>query len=225
MRRQRWACAALLVLTSCARAGSEAPSTAGQFASEIAAFDSANLAMPPAPGGVVFTGSSSIRMWEHLAADFPGVAVSNRGFGGSTLPDVVYYLPHTVFPARPRLVVLYAGDNDLASGRTPRQVAADYRAFVTSVRRTLPDVRIVYISIKPSPSRWTLAGRMREANALVAAEVARDSRSTFVNVFDAMLGPTGYPRPELFRDDSLHMTDAGYAIWRERLAPIVAARP
>jgi lysophospholipase L1-like esterase len=221
---------ALVVLASCARPASQrpaltptAPSTAAAFASEIAAFDSADRADPPIAGGVVFTGSSSIRLWEGLAGDFPGVPVTNRGFGGSTLPDVIYYLPHTVFPATPRVVVLYAGDNDLNSGRTPQQVADDYATFTREVRRVLPTARIVYVSIKPSPSRWALAGRMREANALVASEIARDSLASFVNVFDAMLGPTGYPRPELFKDDSLHMTAAGYAIWRERLAPVIAA--
>jgi len=203
---------------------SAVPVSAGQFAGEIAAFDSADRATPPVQGGVVFTGSSSIRLWPDLAGDFPGVAVSNRGFGGSTLPDVTHYLPHTVLPARPRLVVLYAGDNDLASDRTPAQVADDYRAFVCSVRRALPAVRIVYVSIKPSPSRWTLAAKMREANALIAADIQHDSLATFVNVFDAMLSSSGYPRAELFQGDSLHMTAAGYALWRERIEPALGSR-
>ncbi|HMC55734.1 MAG TPA: SGNH/GDSL hydrolase family protein [Gemmatimonadaceae bacterium] len=198
------------------------PQSAAQFASEIAAFDSADRANPPAQGGVVFTGSSSIRLWPNLAADFPGVTVSNRGFGGSTLPDVSFYIPHTVLPARPRLIVVYAGDNDLASGRTPAQIADDYRMFVRRARRALPGTRIVYVSIKPSPSRWSLAAGMCEANALIAAEIAHDSLAAFVNVFDAMLGPTGYPRAELFQDDSLHMTAAGYVIWRDRLAPVLS---
>jgi len=224
MNRRSWSSALAFVLASCARAATLAPpSTSVEFASEIAAFDSANRASPPAPGGVVFTGSSSIRLWQTLAADFPGVPVSNRGFGGSTLPDVIYYLPHTVFPARPRVVVLYAGDNDLNSGRTPQQVADDYATLAREVRRVLPATRIVFVSIKPSPSRWALAGRMREANALVASEIARDSLASFVNVFDAMLDPAGYPRAELFKDDSLHMTAAGYAIWRERLASAITS--
>ena len=217
------------MLVACARAtpatDAAAPPTAAQFAGEIAAFDSVNRVSPPPTGGVVFTGSSSIRLWESLAADFPGVPVVNRGFGGSTLPDVVYYAPRTVLPARPRTIVLYAGDNDLASGRTPAQVLDAYRAFVRAVRGSLPSVRIVYISIKPSPSRWNLAGRMRDANALIAADIARDPLAQFVNVFDPMLGANGHPRPELFVDDSLHMTPAGYALWRARVAPLIGARP
>lgn len=202
-----------------------APPTAAQFAGEIAAFDSANRASPPDSGSIVFTGSSSIRLWETLASDFPGMHVLNRGFGGSTLPDVVYYAPRAVLPARPSTIVLYAGDNDIAAGRSPLQVLEDYRAFVRTVRQALPGVRILYISIKPSPSRWQLVDRIREANARIAVEISRDTLARFVNVYDPMMGPNGYPRPELFRDDSLHMTAAGYAIWRERVGRLLAPRP
>ena len=191
------------------------------FASEIAQLEAADRAQPPAPGGIVFVGSSSIRLWPDLRADFPGAPVLNRGFGGATLPDVVYYAPRIVLPARPRLIVLYAGDNDLAAGRTPEQVAADYAAFVALVRRALPETRLVYIAIKPSPSRWALAGAMQRANALIAAQVARDSLAAFVDVFARMLGADGRPQPALYRADSLHMTPAGYALWRARLAPLV----
>lgn len=169
----------------------------------------------------MFVGSSSIRMWETLADDFAGLAVVNRGFGGSTLTDVAYFTPRIVLPARPRLVVLYAGDNDLANGHTPEQVLGDYRAFARQVHAALPETRIVFVSVKPSPSRWALADAMRRTNALIQAEIARDSRATFVDVFTPMLGADGRPRPELFRDDSLHMTANGYAIWRARLAPLV----
>jgi lysophospholipase L1-like esterase len=120
-----------------------------------------------------------------------------------------------------RLVVLYAGDNDLSDGRTPAQVLADYRTFVRRVRGELPEARVAFVSIKPSPSRWALVERVREANRLVRDEVARDRRQTYVDVFTPMLGPDGRPRPALFVDDSLHMTRAGYAVWRARLAPVV----
>ena len=172
----------------------------------------------------MFVGSSSIRMWPDVGADFPGSSALNRGFGGSTLADVVYFAPRIVLPYKPRLIVLYAGDNDLSEGHTPAQVLADYRAFAALVHRALPETRLVFVSIKPSPSRWTLADSMRKANALIAADIARDARATFVNVFPAMVGANGHPRPELFVDDSLHMTAAGYALWRELLGPVVGAR-
>lgn len=197
------------------------PATAAAFEPEIEAFEDADRGHKPAPGGIVFTGSSSIRFWSDLAADFPGEPVLNRGFGGSTIPDVTWFAPRIVFPYRPRLIVLYAGDNDIAAGHSPEQVLADYLEFVRDVRRTLPSTRIVFVSIKPSPSRWALAPQMRAANALIAQAIAHDSLAAYVDVFTPMLGANGHPRPELFRADSLHMTRAGYALWRTRLAPLV----
>lgn len=190
-----------------------------RFETEIRAFESADRLHPPAPGGIVFVGSSSIRRWSSLASDFPDLPVLNRGFGGSTLPEVDHYVSRIVLPYRPRTIVLYAGDNDIASGRTPQQVADDYRTFVRLVRDSLPTARIVVIGIKPSPSRWKLADPSREANRLVADIVRTDTLQSYVDVFTPMLGADGRPRPELFVGDSLHMTPAGYAIWRAQVAP------
>jgi lysophospholipase L1-like esterase len=192
-----------------------------RFASEIAAFEAADRAAPPAPGGIVFVGSSSIRRWETLAADFPGLPVLNRGFGGSTLYEVNHYVPRIVLPYRPREVVLYAGDNEIAMGRTAQQVACDYRTVVSLVHAALPTARIVFVSVKPSPSRWSLQNTVRETNRLVRAITASDPLQTFVDVFTPMLGNDGRPRSELFVSDSLHMTPQGYAIWRRQLAPVV----
>ncbi len=186
---------------------------------EIRAFESADRASMPAPGGIVFYGSSSIRRWSSLGADFPGLPVLNRGFGGSTFPEANHYVSRAVLPYRPRTVVVYEGDNDLMGGRTPRQVLADYREFVRLVRDSLPRTRIVVIGIKPSPSRWQLADQQREANRLLREAVARDTLQSYVDVFTPMLGDSGRPRPELFVGDSLHMTSAGYAIWRTQVAP------
>ena len=192
-----------------------------RFESEIVAFEASDRAAPPAPGGIVFVGSSSIRRWTTLAADFPGLPVVNRGFGGSTLYEVNHYARRIVLPYRPRMVVLYEGDNEIAAGRSPEQVAGDYRTFVSLVHSELPGARIVFVSVKPSPSRWSLQNTMRETNRLVRAITATDPRQTFVDVFTPMLGTDGRPRPELFVADSLHMTPQGYAIWRRQLAPVV----
>jgi lysophospholipase L1-like esterase len=156
-----------------------------------------------------------------VGADFPGVPVLNRGFGGSTLADVVYYMDRILLPYRPRLVVLYEGDNDLAAGRTPERVVADYRGFVARLRSALPAARLVFVSIKPSPSRRAFIPRARETNQRIRAIIARDTLQTYVDVFTPMLDSAGQPRPELFLDDSLHMTRAGYLLWRARLAPVV----
>jgi lysophospholipase L1-like esterase len=189
--------------------------------SEIRAFEAADRASPTPTGGIVFFGSSSIRLWRSLESDFPGLPVLNRGFGGSTLPEAIHYLARAVFPHRPRTIVLYEGDNDLTFNWGPTQVADDYRSFVRAVRDSLPSTRIVFISLKPSPSRWHLVDQQREANRLVREIVARDTLQTFVDVFTPMLGANGRPRPELFIADSLHMTPAGYAIWRAQVAPVL----
>ncbi|HKH91723.1 MAG TPA: SGNH/GDSL hydrolase family protein [Gemmatimonadaceae bacterium] len=188
---------------------------------EIRAFEASDRIAPPAPGGIVFVGSSSIRLWRSLETDFPRLPVLNRGFGGSTLPEAIHYLPRAVLPYRPRTIVLYEGDNDLTFGWGPTRIADDYRTFVRTVRDALPSTRIVFISLKPSPSRWHLVDQQREANRLVREIVARDTLQTFVDVFTPMLGANGRPRPELFVSDSLHMTPAGYAVWRAQVAPVL----
>ena len=228
-------CAVLLAVAACASTPPSPPAASAQrtfdatpaplslerYETEIRAFETADRASMPAPGGIVFVGSSSIRLWTSLATDFPGLPVLNRGFGGSTFPEANYYLDRAVLRYRPRTVVLYEGDNDIALGRSPRQVLADYREFVRRVRDSLPRTRVVFIGIKPSPSRWKLVELQREANRLVRDVVATDTLLSYVDVFEPMLGANGRPRPALFVGDSLHMTPAGYAVWRTQVAPFV----
>ena len=190
-----------------------------RFEPEIRACETSDSAARPAPGGIVFVGSSSIRRWTSLAADFPGLPVLNRGFGGSTFPEANHYISRLVLRYRPRTIVVYEGDNDVAIGRTPQQVLADYREFVRLVRDSLPSARIVVVGIKPSPSRWQLAEPQREANRLLREAVATDTLQSYVDVFTPMLGAGGRPEAALFVSDSLHMTPAGYAIWRAQIAP------
>jgi len=224
----------LLVALSFVATGSHAQTTAtrqtavavqpeSRWESEIRAFEDTDRIDPPKPGGVVFVGSSSIRLWPDLQSDFPGVNVIQRGFGGSQIDDVVNYAPRIVLPYKPSLVVLYAGDNDLSAGRAPEQVFKDYKAFVSIVHKALPNTKVAYVSIKPSGDRWALADKMRAANSMIQKYAAKDSMLTFVDVFTPMLGPDGKPREELFTDDRLHMNYDGYAIWRELLTPIVTA--
>lgn len=190
-----------------------------EWAGDMARFAAEDAAHPPPRDAVLFVGSSSIRLWKTLAEDFPGVAVINRGFGGSEIRDSTWYADRIVVPYAPRLIVFYAGDNDLASGRSPQQLHDDFLAFVRRVRRDLPSVPIAFVSCKPSPSRAHLLGAQREANALIRAEAAKLKRVAFVDVFAPMLDANGQPREELFIADRLHMNAAGYAIWRDALAP------
>jgi lysophospholipase L1-like esterase len=207
-------------LASAAPQAAAAPAV-DRFESEIALFEASDRAAPPAQGGILFTGSSSIRLWKSLESDFAGLPIMNRGFGGSTMPEMNHYVPRIVLPYRPRMIVLYEGDNDIAAGRTPQQVADDYRTFLRLVRPTLPAARIVFVAIKPSPSRWSNIEKVREANRLVREIVSTDTLQTFADVFTPTLGANGRPRAELVVGDSLHMTPAGYAVWRRVLAPIV----
>ena len=181
-------------------------------------FAALDAASPPPRHGVLFVGSSSIRLWETLAEDFPGVPVINRGFGGSELRDSTHYVDRIVIPYAPRQIVIYAGENDLQAGRTPQQVEEDFRAFVRRVRRDLPKARIAYISNKPSPSRVGLLEAQRQANALIKAEAGR-LRFDYIDVFSSMLDSNGQPREELFIEDRLHMNRAGYELWRQKVAP------
>lgn len=143
----------------------------------------------------------------------------NRGFGGSQLRDAFHYAETIAIRYRPRQIVLYSGENDLAAGRTPQQVLADFRAVVARLRSDLPDVPIAFISFKPSPARAHLLDMQRTANALIRKQAASMDRVVYVDIFTPMLGVTGQPRAELFGEDRLHMNRAGYLLWRKIIAP------
>lgn len=204
--------AALLLAFASVAAHADAP--VEPFADDIARFVAADRAAMPAPGGVVFVGSSSIRLWDTLERDFPFVHIVKRGFGGSTLADAVRYADRIVIPYSPSLVVLYAGDNDLAAGRTAQQVFDDYVAFVARVRRDRPAQKIAFIAIKPSPARAALTDVARAANAQIRRYAERHEGLVFIDVFTPMLGPDGAPRAELYGPDRLHLNADGYALWR-----------
>ena len=191
------------------------------WAGDMAQFAAQDAATPPPRGGIEFIGSSSIRMWESLAADFPGQPVFNRGFGGSEVRDSTWYADRIVIPYAPCKVFFYAGDNDLNSGRSPAQVRDDVVAFVKRVHRDLPKTTVEIISIKPSPSRAQLLPAVVEANGLIRKALATLPNTGYTDVYTPMLGADGQPRAALFREDMLHMTPEGYAIWRKALAPKV----
>jgi lysophospholipase L1-like esterase len=189
-----------------------------KWAADIDKFTAADATHPPAPNAVVFIGSSSIRLWSTLAEDFPGMTVINRGFGGSELADSVFYADRIVIPYQPRLVVVYAGENDINAGKSPETVLADFRAFRAKVHAALPATKIIYLSCKESPSRAKVRAQVQAANRLIAADCATDPRCTFVDVATPLLDAAGGYRPGLFREDQLHLNPAGYAIWTRVLA-------
>jgi lysophospholipase L1-like esterase len=184
----------------------------------IKAFETQDAAEPPPKGANLFVGSSSIRLWK-LAESFPDRTCINRGFGGSQLHDVVRYVDRLVLPHRPRVIVLYAGDNDLAQKRTPEQVRDDYVAFVAKIRAALPESKLVWIAIKPSPKRWALKDAAIKANELVREAQRADRHSVYVDDWQPLLGNNGLPQPELYVKDELHLSPAGYEIWTALVRP------
>lgn len=199
-------------------ADGEVPKSIAKWKGEMDKFAKKDQENPVKPGGVVFVGSSSIRMWD-LDKSFPKLSGLNRGFGGSRLEDSVYYADRIILPYKPRTVVVYAGDNDVAAGYTPEQIHEDFQEFVATIREELPKTKILYIAVKPSLSRWKLIEEVRGTNKLIAEECAKTENCEFIDIDAPMLGEDGKPRPELFKKDGLHMTDEGYAVWAKELEP------
>lgn len=189
---------------------------------EVDAFlESDKKAFPP-KNAVLFYGSSSFRLWTDLANYFPQFKTINRGFGGTQFEDAIYFAKDIALPYKPKLIVVYEGDNDIADGKSVEQVFNDYKTFVALVHKSLPKTRIAFVSIKPSPSRENFWDKFRQLNTLVKAETEQDKRLAFVNIWNAMLTEDGKAREELYQSDRLHMKPEGYAIWRDALTPIIA---
>jgi lysophospholipase L1-like esterase len=200
-------------------AGYDVVTSAIRWQKEIKAFGKLDAKQAPPENPIVFTGSSSIRMWKTLESDFPDLPVMNRGFGGSEVFDSFNYAHLLVIKYKPRQVVMYAGGNDLNAGKTPQRVFADFKAFVAKVHAALPECRISFISSAPNPSRWSQIKKVVELNRLVEDFTKTDPRLQFINVHPHMLGSDGKPKPDIFLADQLHMNAKGYAIWKEVVGP------
>jgi lysophospholipase L1-like esterase len=191
------------------------------FQNEIQAFKKQDNVSPPPANAILFVGSSSFRKWTDVQAYFPGYTIINRGFGGSVLPDVVRYANDIIIPYRPKQVLIYCGDNDLASSDsiTPQMVAGRFSQLFTVIRNALPKSKVSFVSIKPSPSRERLMPKMKQANSLIKSFLAKQKNTSYINVFNPMLLPNGKPKPDLFLEDKLHMNEKGYAIWQKAIQP------
>jgi lysophospholipase L1-like esterase len=176
---------------------------------EIAAIEKRLKESPPKKGGVVFAGSSTIRLWD-LHKSFPDWKPVNCGFGGSLIVDSTHFASRLILPLEPRAVVFYAGDNDVYGGRTPDQIRDDYRAFVKTVQDKLPACKIYYLPIKPSIARWDKYEIQTKANALVKEDVAKNDKLGYIDIVTVLLGPDGKPRAEYFVKDGLHLSEKGY---------------
>jgi lysophospholipase L1-like esterase len=208
-----------------ALAAAESTNGPARWEKEIHAFELADQSNPPPKRGILFIGSSSIRLWTNVQHDFPKQPVINRGFGGSEIADSVYFMERIVFPCAPKQIVLYAGGNDIHYGKKPEQVFADFQAFVKKAQGGLPDTKITYISIAPNPARWAEVDRVRKANKLISEYIQRETghpgKLEFVDVFSQMLGEDGLPKVGIYLDDQLHMNANGYQIWVKLLTPFL----
>ncbi len=194
----------------------------------IEAFEAADRSEPPAPGQVLFVGSSSIVSWKSLASDMAPLPVLNRGFGGSHIDHVNHYADRIIRPYAPRAVVLYAGDNDLAAGtgKTPASVFEDFKRFVEIVRSDRAELPVYFIAIKPSRARWNRWPQMREANQLIADYTRHSDGVHYLDIATPMLSEGGgEPDSSLFIIDGLHMTDEGYALWTGIVRPVLMRDP
>ena len=197
---------------------------ADRWEKQIAAFEAADKASPPPKGEIVFAGSSTIHHWDTVAT-FPDLKIINRGVWvdgqGFELADVLRYADRIIIPYQPRVVVVYAGDNDISGGKTSEQVVVDAEKIIKSLRGKLPDVRIVFIGLKPSISRWLQVDRMRMTNAMLRQLCERDDRVAYVDVDGPMMGWDERPRRDLFVEDGLHLSAEGYRLWSVLLRPFL----
>ncbi len=189
----------------------------------IREFEEQDKAHPPRPGCIVFAGSSSFRFWDTLVSDMKPLDVINRGFGGSEFSDLDQYADRIVVAYRPRAVVVYEGDNDLAEGssKTPEMVASDFRKFVQIVHGSLPDTWIYILSIKPSTLRWKQWPQMKAANKLMQDYAATQRRVQYIDIATPMFDANGNLPRDLFKSDGLHPTPKLYAMWTSIVKPIL----
>jgi lysophospholipase L1-like esterase len=189
------------------------------FWNEIREFQKKDSVSMPPKQGILLLGSSSIRMWHNAEKTFQNYQVINRGFGGSTLVDAAMYVEYLVYPYDARQIVIYSGENDIANGAGAQEVLNRFKILATKIRSKQPKVPLLFLSMKESPSRVQFRDSLLKANALIKAYMATMPMATYVDVNIKMLDKNGHTRPALFREDMLHMKDAGYAIWENALRP------
>jgi lysophospholipase L1-like esterase len=192
-----------------------------RFEDEIKAFEEADKAQMPPKGGIVFVGSSSFRMWGTVAQDFAPLPVLNRGFGGSTTPEVIHYAPRIVYKYQPSVVAYYCGDNDLASNTPPQVVFQNFKKFIGETEKNLPNATVVVLSAKPSASRWALWKEYQQYNSMVEQFAKNRPNLRYVDVGQVLLAANGEPDPSLYAEDQLHLNPTGYAKWTALLKPIL----
>ena len=194
--------------------------TTPPFWNDIQNFKKQDSVSFPPKNAILLIGSSSFTKWTDVQDYFPGYTIVNRGFGGSTLLDEIRYVNDIVFPYQPKQIIIYCGENDLASSDsvTAAMVFERFKQLFQMIRDK-SEAPIAYISMKPSPSRRHLFPKMREGNQLIKDFLATQKNAVFINVYQKMLNTLGEPFPEIFLSDSLHMNAKGYTIWQKEIQP------
>ncbi len=199
------------------------PLFAKDWEKEISAMEAKAEKAEHAKDGYLFVGSSSIRMWD-LKKSFPELATINHGFGGSELSDSLQFADRIVIPFQPKVVFLYAGDNDIGNGKSAEVVVKDFVTFAARLRAALPETQVVFLPIKPSLKRWTLWPEMKKANLEIEMFTKTMDHLHYLDTATPMLGADGKPMADLFKSDGLHMTEKGYALWNKVVAGWAASR-
>jgi len=213
--------ALLITLFSLLVVAELAAQTAPPYWNDIMTFKKQDSVQAPPFHPILFVGSSSITKWTGLNEAFQGYPVLNRGFGGSTLLDLIRYSYDVIIPYQPKQVVIFCGENDLAysDSITAEEVVTRFKTLFSIIRMNLPDAVINYISIKPSPTRKNIRGKVLEVNKGIKAFMKKQRWAGYIDVYSSMVDSYGYTRGELFVEDSLHMTPEGYAVWKRNILP------
>lgn len=193
-----------------------------RYENTIRNYESEDLKIAPAPGGIVLIGSSSFTGWKTVEEDLAPLPIINRGFGGSTFPEVIHYLERTVLKYMPSSVVVYC-ENDMFMGppKSPEQTRDEYVKLVEKVRQKLPKTKIYYVSMKPSPARWARWNDVKKANKLILDFVKSDRLQEYIDITQVMLS-NGVPDSSIFKNDSLHMNEEGYKRWISVIKPALS---
>ena len=192
-----------------------------RFEDTILEYEAADQQNPVPEGAVLFVGSSSIRMWKSLDHDFPTVTAINRGFGGSQFSDLLYYLDRIVTCYNPSKIFIYEGDNDISSGKKPKEILEHARQVRQQIASELPGVPVFFIAAKPSVARWKLRKKYQQLNSLLAIYASETPNTGFVNVWEPALDQNGEVMKDIFLEDNLHMNEKGYAIWQKAVEPFL----
>ncbi|TKC05376.1 G-D-S-L family lipolytic protein [Pedobacter polaris] len=189
------------------------------FYNDIQNFKKQDSIKFPPKNAVLFIGSSTFTNWKDVQTYFPKHVIINRGFGGSSLPNVINYIGDIVYPYQPKQIVIYCGENDFMGNATAEIVVSRVKKLFDLIRVEYPKVPIAYISIKPSPSREKYRPQMIEANQKIAEMIKVMKRTEFINTYDAMFNADGTIMKDIFLSDNLHMNAKGYAIWQKIMEP------